>query len=89
MASQRKDNLSNDTLDMRTLVNFVMPDTSSCPDAVRNIAEIYLEGDVRNRVAKHRVQIFTDIRMRAKNKYARSKVLDRTKNLPKTCPYIK
>lgn len=69
MTSQHKDNQSNDTLDMRTLISFCMPKLSKCPNAVSAIAEIYLKGDLAHKVAKHRSFLFTDAKQRAASKY--------------------
>ena len=65
MEAQKQSNQDNDTLDMRTLISFCMPPPSNCPKAIEEIASLYLNGDVKNKVAKHRANIFYDRRGRA------------------------
>ena len=47
MESQRKDNLSPEMLDMRTLISFCLPglpEASQCPESTSNIAAIFRKG---------------------------------------------
>jgi len=66
--SQRKDNQNPETTDLRTLVDFTIPEVSKCPQAVAEIAKIYS--------AKHRSNEFGDPRGRSLNKYNVSKAVD-------------
>ena len=89
MTSQRKDNHLNDTLDMRTLVDFCIPNVSNCPEALSEISRIYLDGDLKNNIAKHRSQVFYDSRCRAARKYKVGKTIDNLRKEISRCSYIK
>ena len=76
LKSQLQDNQDPDTVDMCALLGFCLPEVSQCPEAIDAIVKIYREGDLSNRVAKHRSNIFYDSQGRARNKYQVSKVID-------------
>lgn len=76
MISQLKNNQSNDTMDMRTLIDFCFPEPSACPNAINRIAEIFTKGCSKYNIAKHRSQLFYDKRGRAAGKYLVSKAVD-------------
>lgn len=89
MEAQRKDNQSPETMDMRTLISFCMPHPIQCPEAISKIAAIFREGDLRNKVKRHRTNIFYDKRGRAAAKYKVSKALDNFALKKSGCAYIK
>ena len=82
MKYKKKDNASAETADMRTLINFCIPDVSQCPNAISSISNLFREGSLASKVARHRSKIFYDSRGRAakkkkkKKKYKVSKVID-------------
>ena len=88
MKSQLKDNHDPETADMRSLVKYCLPDPSHCPNAVEKIAKIYREGDLKNRVKRHRPNIFFDKRRRASTKYKVSKAVDNFRNKKVGVSYI-
>ena len=88
MNTQKQSSQDNDTLDMRTLINFTMGDVSSCPEAIANIAKTYTDGDLAHKAAKHRANIFVDKRQRTLNKYVVSKAVDNIRN-KKCAAFIK
>ena len=60
MKHQFKDNVSPDTTDMRTVINFCIPEVSQCPNNIAEISKIYKEGDLDKKISKHRSGIFFD-----------------------------
>lgn len=88
MNSQRFDGGQlNETLDMRTLVDWCLPPVLACPNSVSAIAKIYREGD-DGKVNKHRCQLFHDKKGRAYNKYVTSKLLDKQVNVDRRLPFF-
>ena len=76
MENQKQDNASHDTVDMRSLISYTMPDVSNCEKALDKISEIYLQGNMANKVSRHRANVFYDKRGRTLNKYFVSKSVD-------------
>jgi len=71
--SQRQDGgQHNDTLDMRTIIDWNLPSVLSCPEAIEAIAQIYREGDIKASVAPHRTPILKN--------FKESKVINRLKD---------
>ena len=61
MASQyKRGNVSNNTLDVRTLVDWCIKSDMSYPKTISKIALKYLEGDVDHKLACHRTPIKLD-----------------------------
>ena len=89
MKSQYQDNQDPETMDMRTIINFCLPELSKCPVSLQEIVNIYREGDVRQKVSRHRSNIFYDSRQRAVGKYTVSKSVDRVRCESKGAPYMK
>ena len=58
MKHQFMDNAHCETADMRTVLSFCLPDVANCPNTVKNICQIYRNGDLTNKVASHRAHIF-------------------------------
>lgn len=63
----------NETLDMRTLVDWCLPPDLECEESITEIAKIYRKGE---QFRKHRAPIFHDKQSRSNQKYVVSKVLD-------------
>ena len=89
MAAQKKDNQDPETVDMRTVLSFCMPSPAQCPNAISEIATLHRLGDAKNRVRRHRCNIFYDARGRAKAKYEVSKAVDQYNSKLSGCAYIK
>ena len=69
---------SNDTLVQRTNIDWCFPMPLNCEETIKEVAQLYLDGDKETGLAPHRVPVFLDERGRAVNRYARgSKVLNR------------
>ena len=78
MESQRKNGGQlNETLDMRTLVDWCLKSVSASPETIGKIAKLYTDGDIDSKLRKHRTHI-QDSRKRA-TPFERSQVLDRLK----------
>lgn len=89
MNTQRFDGgQSNETLEMRTLVDWCLPPVLSCPESISKIAKLYRLGD-GNKLKKHRAPILQDKRGRSSNKYKVSKVLDKQVFAEKRIPFFK
>lgn len=88
LEAQRQDNQNPDTIDMRTLISYVIPVPSQCPKSIKSIAEIYSQGDLKKKVKSHRTNIFTDERERASRKYVVGKAIDNFNKKRTGCPYI-
>jgi hypothetical protein len=89
MKSQRQDGgQENETLDMRTLVDWSLPYVIQRPKTIAEIAQMYRSGDARANVGKHRSQILYDQRGRASQKYVHSRVLDRLMAAKNGLPYF-
>ena len=67
--AQLQDNQDPETVDMCSFLGFCLPEIWKCPRAIDGIVKIYREGDLKNRVAKHRSNIFYDFQGRAHQKY--------------------
>ena len=61
---------------MRILINFCLTEVSQCLTSIDTIAKIYRDGDLKNKVSLHQINIFYDSRGRAAGKYAVSKAID-------------
>ena len=67
-----------DTLVQRTNIDWCFPLPLNCEETIKEVAQLYLDGDKETGLAPHRVPVFLDERGRAVNRYARgSKVLNR------------
>ena len=88
MKHQFKDNASPDTADMRTVINFCIPEVSQCPNSIAEISKIYREGNLAKKVSKHRSGVFHDKRERASKKYVVSKAVDSLRRTKRGCPYF-
>ena len=88
MEAQRKDNQDVATLDMRTLISFCLPEPSQCPQTISDIAALFRKGDLKNKVKRHRANIFYDKRGRAAGKYTVSKAIDTMQSKRSGCPYL-
>ena len=88
MKYQKKDNAAPETADMRTLINFCIPEVSQCPNAISEISSLYREGSLASKVARHRSNIFYDTRGRASKKYRVSKTIDSLRKKSTGCSYI-
>ena len=69
--------MKNDSLVNRTVIDWCFPSPSRCEETIREVGEMYLDGNTDNGLPKHQVPVFIDERGRALNKYLNgSKVLD-------------
>ena len=57
-------------------INFCLTEVSKCPTSSDAIAKIYRDGDLKNKVSRHRSNICYDSRGRAAEKCAVSKAID-------------
>ena len=91
LKSQLQDNQDPETVDICSFLGFCLPEISECPRAIDGIVKIYCEGDLKNRVAKHRSNIFYNFQGRAHQKYNVSKFVDNLRKGKKGggVPYIK
>ena len=64
----------NDTLDMRTLIDWCLPPVLKCPKTISEVATMFRTGDTNENVSRHRSPIFSDGLGRASVKYSISKV---------------
>ena len=76
------------SLDMRILIAYCMPHPAQSPEAISKIAEIYQNGDLTNKVKKHRSFIFYNKQGRTTGKYKVSKAIDNLISKNHGCPYI-
>ena len=74
---------SNQVSVERAFVDLSLPKPASCPDKIRHIAQLYMDGDRERHMPRHRIPIFKDERA---SKYRVSKVFDR--NETPRCPHI-
>jgi len=82
MESQRQDGgQCNNTLDMRTLIDWCMPNVLACTNQISAIAKIYHAGDQLGGVAKHRSPVLMN------NKP--SKVMTRIQTEKKGLPHLR
>jgi len=86
MKTHRKDGgQHNDTLDMRTLVDWSLPAPINCPKTVTKIGAVYRCGSAKGRVGRHRTPVLTG-RLYSSNQV--SKVVDRIANRKVKFPYF-
>ena len=79
---------SNDNLTFRAIVDWNLPHPVSCPNTMKAITKLFIEGDEENGLKKHRSVRFFDHRERTVNKYRESKVIDRRMKEKPRCPHI-
>ena len=90
MKTQRKDGgQDNESIDMRTLIDWSLPPVYQCPQTISNIATIYRKGNGKAKVSGHRAPVFFDKRHRSAGKYSVSKVVDRLVSTKTKFPYFK
>lgn len=78
MKNQRKDGGQNhETLEMRTMIDFTVSMPSHIPNTIKDIANLYLAGDSKKGLKKHRQPVFFDKKERSIGKYIVSKVVDK------------
>ena len=69
-------NVANDTLDLRTMLDWCIKSDLSCPNTINKIAFKFLEGDKDHGLSAHRTPFRKMTDYRHKN-YTHSKVVDR------------
>lgn len=86
MKSQMKDNHNPETTDLRTIIKMTLPEPSCCPEAIKEISKLYINGDKKN-IKKHRNNVLLE---RAARKYKTSKAIDNFRFKESAgCSYIK
>ena len=79
--------MSNDTLDLRTMVDWCYPDQGVCPATLTQVAMLHATGSSKFGVEKQRAPIHTDSRNRSVYS-GRSKVLQRMKKEKAKLPFL-
>ena len=70
--------MRNDTLVERSIVDWCFPHPFRCEETIKEIASLYLNGDIEYGLARHQAPVFVYERGRALGKYCEgSKVLER------------
>lgn len=78
----------DDAIVLKAIVDWSLPRPVSCPKTMEQIGHLYLEGDKKLGLPKHRLPIFFDEKGRADKKYNVSKVVDKLANEQPKCPHI-
>jgi len=76
----------NSTLAKRAVVDWCLPHPIACPEAIKEITMIYLDGDKEAGLKKHRPSNFVDPRQRSN--YDVGKVIDRIASQTGRCPHV-
>ena len=79
---------SNASLIQRAVVEWCMLHPIQCPNTIENITKLYIKGDPKYELKRHRDVFYYDKRGRAKAKHQVGEVIDRLMNEPPKCPHI-
>ena len=70
----------NEVLVHRSIVDWCIPHPISSPNTMEQIAMLYMQGNRKHGLSKHRLPCLTDERLRAFSRYSVSKVIDRLRH---------
>lgn len=79
---------SNKTLVHRAVVDWCLPNVTSCPKTIKAIAKLHAKGNTKLGVSAHRSALLTDFRGRTTKSHNVSKVVDRLSVEVPRCPHV-
>ena len=79
---------SNASFIQHVVVDWCMLHPIQCPNTIKNITKLYIKGNPKYGLKRHRDVFYYDKRGRAKAKYQIGEVIDHLMNEPPKCPHI-